>query len=84
MKKEITGNIWSWERNCIWEKTGQLYSRETNTRIYSPDGDDGENARTIVARLLRLSLSWRVPCLTRQKKEFGKLTVPSSFQWQII
>lgn len=32
---------------------------------------------------LRSAWSWRVPCLTRQKRNLEKLTVPSSFQWQI-
>lgn len=67
------------------KKTGQRVQPGDDTRIYSlTEMTERGNARTIVQGVSPLSLELASAVLDEAEKEFGKLTVPSSFQWQII
>lgn len=67
------------------KKTGQRVQPGDDARIYSlTEMTERGNARTIVQGVSPLSLELASAVLDEAEKEFGKLTVPSSFQWQII
>lgn len=66
------------------KKTGQRVQPGDDARIYSlTEMTERGNARTIVQGVSPLSLELASAVLDEAEKEFGKLTVPSSFQWQI-
>ena len=67
------------------KKTGQRVQPGDDARIYSlTEMTERGNARTIVQGVSPLSLELASAVLDEAEKEFEKLTVPSSFQWQII
>lgn len=72
-------------KGIAFGKTGQRVQPGDDARIYSlTEMTERGNARTIVQGVSPLSLELASAVLDEAEKEFGKLTVPSSFQWQII
>ena len=67
------------------KKTGQRVQPGDDARIYSlTEMTERGNARTIVQGVSPLSLELASAVLDEAERNLEKLTVPSSFQWQII